>query len=60
MRGLTIPFIILDISINSLEWFTANSLEANEQQKLAPWICADIAGAIMSWIICRYTEFCSF
>jgi hypothetical protein len=47
MRGLTIPFIILDISINSLEWFTANSLEANEQQKLAPWICADIAGAVI-------------
>jgi hypothetical protein len=45
--GTDYSFIILDISINSLEWWAANSLEANEQQKLAPWICTDIAGAII-------------
>lgn len=45
--GSVYSFIILDISINSLEWWSTNGLEANSQQKLAPWICADIAGAII-------------
>lgn len=45
-KGSIYSYLILDISINSLEWWDKNSSEALGYQKLAPWIASDIVGAI--------------